>query len=331
MAKLVVDGLSVVLPTARGPLAAVRDLSFVVEAGAALGIVGESGCGKSMTALAVMGLLPEGAVTRGRVRLDGEELLSLDDAAMSGVRGRRIAMVFQEPMTALNPVHPVGSQIAEALVVHGLMDRNAAAAEAVRLLDRVGIAEPDLRARSYPHQLSGGQRQRAMIAMALSCGPEILIADEPTSALDVTVQRQILDLIRELVRERSMALVLISHDLAVVAGTVDRVLVMYGGTGVEEGDVTTLFRDLAHPYAQGLFRAGPARALTGSRRPARLPTIAGTVPDMTQVPMGCTFAPRCDLAEPACRGEPPPWVAVGADHHALCRRTDAALARWRTS
>ena len=331
MAKLALDGLSVTLQTARGPLAAVRDLSFAIEAGAAVGIVGESGCGKSMTALAIMGLLPDRAMTRGRVRLDGVDLLALDDAAMSAVRGRRIAMVFQEPMTALNPVHPVGAQVAEALVIHGLMDRTAAAAEAVRLLDRVGIAEPDLRARSYPHQLSGGQRQRAMIAMALSCGPEVLIADEPTSALDVTVQRQILDLIRDLARERGMALVLISHDLAVVAGNVDRVLVMYGGSAVEEGPVTTLFRGMAHPYAQGLFRAAPARALTGARRPARLPTIAGSVPDLTKLPMGCAFAPRCDLAEAACREQAPAWVAVADDHHAACRRTDAARARWRTS
>ncbi|MBM3505033.1 MAG: ABC transporter ATP-binding protein [Alphaproteobacteria bacterium] len=326
---LAVENLSVTLATARGPLAAVRGLSFTLGRGESLGIVGESGCGKTMTALAIMGLLPEGAEVGGRIVWDGQDLLSLADDAMGRLRGRRLAMVFQEPMTALNPVQTIGDQIAEALLVHDLADRVGAMREAVALLERVGIADPERRVRGYPHQLSGGQRQRAMIAMALACKPDVLIADEPTSALDVTVQQQILGLIRSLAAERGMAMLLISHDLAVVAGNVARLLVMYAGRGVEWGETAQMFGALAHPYAQGLFRSAPARALTATTRPRRLPTIAGQVPDLVTLGEGCPFAERCDLVEEPCRSRMPEWQALAPEHRVACRRAEESLRRWK--
>ena len=314
---LQVSDLRISLPTQRGMAQAVRGLGFALARGETLGLIGESGCGKSLTALALMGLLPEGAQATGSIRFDGQELLGLPDAQLCRLRGNRIAMVFQEPMTALNPVHTIGRQVAEPLRLHRGLTARQARAEAIALLERVGIAQAAQRFGAYPHQFSGGQRQRITIAMALACGPDLLIADEPTTALDVTLQRQILDLIAALVAERGMALILISHDLGVIAQTVRRTLVMYGGTVVESGPTRAVFGVQAHPYTQGLFAARPR---LGAMRGARLPTIAGTVPDLADLPTGCPFAGRCALTIGACHAALPPAVALGAGHAARCIR-----------
>jgi peptide/nickel transport system ATP-binding protein len=317
---LAVDHLAVTIDTPRGPLSAVRDLSFGLADGEILGIVGESGCGKSMTALALMGLLPEAARATGSIRFEDRALLELPDAALCRLRGHRLAMVFQEPMTALNPLHTIGRQIVEPLRLHLGLDAGAARAEAQRLLERVGLPDPARRLNAYPHQLSGGQRQRAMIAIALACRPRLLIADEPTTALDVTIQGQILDLMIGLVEETGMGLILISHDLGVIAETVDRVMVMYGGRAVETAPVADLIAHPAHPYTRGLMGALPRRALDGG---GRLEPIRGAVPGLADLPAGCGFAPRCPLAIDACHAAPPPAAPVGADHHAACIRLDA--------
>jgi peptide/nickel transport system ATP-binding protein len=275
-----------------------------------------------MTALALMGLLPEAARTRGSVRVDGRDLLTLPEDKLCRLRGDRVAMIFQEPMTALNPVQTVGHQVAEPLILHRGASRSAARAEALRLLERVRIPEARRRLDAYPHQLSGGQRQRVMIAMALACGPDLLIADEPTTALDVTVQARILDLIVEIVEETGMALILVSHDLGVVAETVDDVVVMYGGTVVERAPVADLFRRRAHPYTRGLFAARPTLA----DRPERLPAIPGAVPGPAELPPGCRFAGRCPLTIPDCAAGPPPMVAVGERHEAACIRIEETTA-----
>jgi peptide/nickel transport system ATP-binding protein len=322
VALLEVENLVVRLRTARGPATAVRGLSFALERGATLGLVGESGCGKSISALALLGLLPENAEVSGSVRFDGRNLLQLPEAELCRLRGSRLAMIFQEPMTALNPLHSIGRQVAEPLLLHRRMTAAAARAETIRLLDRVGLSEAVKRIDAYPHQLSGGQRQRVTIAMALACDPDILIADEPTTALDVTIQGQILDLIAELVAESDMALILISHDLGVIAENVERMLVMYGGSVVESGPTEAVFRRLAHPYAQGLFAARPK---LGAVRGTRLQAIAGSVPELVDLPAGCPFADRCALAVPACDAAPPPPVQVGPDHLARCIRLDIAL------
>ena len=323
MALLEVSGLRISLPTRRGRALAVRGLDFSLARGDTLGLIGESGCGKSLTALALMGLLPEGAQASGSIRFDGQELLGLDDRALCRLRGNRMAMVFQEPMTALNPVHSIGRQVAEPLRLHQGLTARQAHAEAVALLERVGIAQAAQRLDAYPHQFSGGQRQRIAIARALACGPDLLIADEPTTALDVTLQRQILELIRGLVAERGMALVLISHDLGVIAQTVRRTLVMYGGTVVESGPTRAVFGAQAHPYTQGLFAARPQ--FGAARVPgARLPTIAGTVPELADLPPGCPFAGRCPRTIAACHAALPPAVALGADHEARCIRLGEA-------
>jgi len=322
MALLEVEHLSVRLKTARGLATAVRDVSFELGQGETLGLIGESGCGKSVTALALLGLLPESAQVTGSVRFEGRELVGLDEAGMCRLRGDRIAMVFQEPMTALNPLHTVGRQVAEPLVLHRGMDAAAARRRAIELLGRVGLPDPAQRVDAYPHQLSGGQRQRVTIAMALACEPALLIADEPTTALDVTVQRQILDLIDDLVDERRMAMLLISHDLGVIAENVARMLVMYGGSVVESGPTESVFGRIAHPYTQGLFAARPR---LGAVRGQRLATIPGSVPELADLPAGCPFADRCQLALEACRHEAPPARAVGPGHDARCLRLDAAL------
>ena len=322
MALLELDDLTVELSTSRGPAKAVRGVCLALERGQTLGIVGESGCGKSMTALAIMGLLPEGAQTYGAVRLEGQNLLELSDDAMCRIRGNRIAMIFQEPMTSLNPVHSIGRQVAEPLRLHKNLNPSDARAEAIGLLDRVGIPDAAQRFDTYPHQISGGQRQRVMIAIALSCQPDILIADEPTTALDVTIQGQILDLINDLVDQTGMSLVLISHDLGVIGETVDRVAVMYGGAVVESGPTDVLFRTLAHPYSQGLFAAIPR---LGLRSGGRLATIAGSVPELADLPAGCGFAERCPLGEDACYEKLPPLAPVAADHRAACWRLEEAM------
>ena len=320
---LEVQDLRVSLNTTRGPAEALRGVSFSLQRGQTLGLIGESGCGKSITALALMGLLPEGAQVSGGLRLDGRDLLSLAEHDWCRLRGNRLAMVFQEPMSALNPLHTIGRQIAEPLRLHKGLAAAAARAEALRLLQRVQLPQAAQRLDAYPHQLSGGQRQRVVIAIALACGPDVLIADEPTTALDVTIQREVLDLIARLVAEDGMALLLISHDLGVMAENVQRMLVMYGGTVVESGPTAAVFAQLAHPYTRGLFAARPRLGLP---RGHRLATIPGRVPELIDLPAGCGFAERCTLAQPACREAPPPPLAVSPEHHARCIRLDAALA-----
>jgi peptide/nickel transport system ATP-binding protein len=317
---LTVSDLRVSLQTARGPVEALRGVSFGLARGETLGLIGESGCGKSITALALMGLLPDGARVSGSIHFAGQALTTLDEAAMCRLRGNRIGMVFQEPMTALNPLHTVGRQIAEPLRLHRGLGAAAARAEALRLLERVQLPQAAQRLDAYPHQLSGGQRQRVVIATALACGPDLLVADEPTTALDVTVQREVLALIAELVAEDGMGLLLISHDLGVMAQTVQRLLVMYAGTVVESGPTAAVFQRLAHPYTRGLFAARPRLGLP---RGTRLATIPGRVPELADMPHGCAFAERCSLAVDACRAAAPPVVTVGPGHEARCLRVDA--------
>lgn len=319
---LVVNDLTVTLPTAQGRQAALHGVSFALERGATLGLVGESGCGKSLTALALMGLLPDGARVAGSIRFEGRELTALDDAAYGALRGDRLGMVFQEPMTALNPVHRIGDQIAESLRLHRRLDAAAARAEALRLLERVRLPRARERLDAWPHELSGGQRQRVVIAIALACGPDLLIADEPTTALDATLQREVLDLLAELRRDTGMALLLISHNLDVMAATVDTLAVMYGGRIVEQGPTREVFERRAHPYTRGLFAARPRLGLA---RGTRLTTIAGRVPALHEMPSGCAFADRCALAVAACRAAPPPAQAVDAGHAVRCLRWQEAL------
>ena len=295
--------LRVTLQTAQGPADALRGVSFELARGHTLGLIGESGCGKSITALALMGLLPEAARVAGAIEFDGQDLTQLSEPALCALRGRRIGMVFQEPMTALNPLHSIGHQVAEPLRQHLGLSRSAARAQALRLLDKVQLPQAAQRLDAYPHQLSGGQRQRVVIAMALACGPDLLIADEPTTALDVTLQREVLQLISTLVKDDGMALLLISHDLGVMADHVQDLLVMYAGNVVESGQTATVFERLAHPYTRGLFAARPRLGLP---RGTRLATIRGRVPDITQVPPGCAFAQRCDRAEADCQQALPP-------------------------
>ena len=314
MTLLEVSNLSIRLQTHRGPADAVRGLGFTLARGETLGLIGESGCGKSITALALMGLLPEAAEVSGSIRWGGQELVGQSDAQMCTLRGHRMAMVFQEPMTALNPVHSIGRQVAEPLRLHQGLGAAAARQKAIALLDRVGIPHAAQRFDAYPHQFSGGQRQRITIAMALACGPDLLIADEPTTALDVTTQQQILELIHDLVAERHMALILISHDLGVIAQNVDRMMVMYGGTVVESGPTEAVFA--ARPHLGAVHAPG--------RRP-RLPTIPGTVPELVDLPAGCPFAGRCAFTADTCHTTVPPPVPVppGDGHVALCLRPEA--------
>ena len=320
MKLLEVTDLRIALNTARGPADALRGVSFALERGQTLGLIGESGCGKSITALALMGLLPEGATVSGSIRFHGRELTTLDEEAYCALRGERIGMVFQEPMSALNPLHTIARQIGESLRLHKGLDRRAARAQALRLLDKVQLPQAAQRLDAYPHQLSGGQRQRVVIAIALACGPDLLIADEPTTALDVTLQREVLDLIAALVREDGMGLLLISHDLGVMADRVQRLLVMYGGTVVESGATADVFARLAHPYSRGLFAARPR---LGLKRGTRLATIAGRVPELIDLPAGCPFAERCGLVIDACRAALPAPVVMAGDHTARCIRLDA--------
>jgi peptide/nickel transport system ATP-binding protein len=320
---LEVTDLRVTLQTSRGPADALRGVSFSMQRGDTVGLIGESGCGKSITALALMGLLPDGAAVGGSIRFGGQELTALDEDTMCALRGARIGMIFQEPMTALNPLHPIGRQIAEPLRLHRGLDASAARAEALRLLQRVQLPDAQKRLDAYPHQMSGGQRQRVVIAIALACGPDLLIADEPTTALDVTIQREVLDLIAELVAEDGMGLLLISHDLGVMAETVQRMLVMYGGTVVESGPTEDVFRTLAHPYTRGLFAARPRLGLA---RGTRLSTIPGRVPELADLPMGCPFAERCTWALDDCRRALPAPQLVGPQHQARCIRLEALRA-----
>jgi peptide/nickel transport system ATP-binding protein len=312
-----ITDLKVVFHDDRGGATHAVDLvNLDLVRGATLGIVGESGCGKSVTALAIMGLLWNADVS-GAVRFDGVELLALSDSALRDLRGDRLAMIFQEPMTSLNPAYTIGEQIIEVLVRH----RNLTAAQArertIDLLRNVRIPSPEQRVDDYPHKLSGGMRQRAMIAMALACDPQLLIADEPTTALDVTIQAQVLDLMRSLKEKSGAAIILISHDLGVVAELCDEVAVMYAGEIVERAPVDALFETPQHPYTVGLLASIPRL----DRRVARLATIEGSLPDMTEPPRGCRFAPRCPFAERRCLEAPPPIVDVGARHWSRCVRT----------
>ena len=307
--------VTVTLPTDRGPFRPVDGVSFAVAPGRTLAVVGESGCGKSVTALSVMGLLPPGARMGGSMRFEGRELTALGPEAWRRMRGREMAMIFQEPMTSLNPAFTAGEQVAEALRLHQGLAPQAAMDRAVEMLDHVHIPEAARRARHYPHQLSGGMRQRVMIAMALACRPRLLIADEPTTALDVTIQAQILALIDELKAETGTAVVLITHDLGVVADHADDVVVMYAGRLAEQAPAAALFARPEHPYTVGLLGAAPS--LEGGA--ARLASIEGTVPDLRNPPPGCRFAPRCPFAIARC-AEQPPLATVGQAHRAACWR-----------
>ena len=313
MPILDVAHLHLMLPQPHGrALHALRGISFKLERGSSLGLVGESGCGKTLTALALMGLQPPGAQVSGSIRLDTHEILGQSEAAWQRLRGNRIAMVFQDPMSALNPLHPIGQQVAEPLRLHQGMDRRSALRQAQALLERVGIAQASTRLHDFPHQFSGGQRQRITIAMALACAPDVLIADEPTTALDVTVQQHILDLLHDLMAERNMALLLISHDLGLISQNVDDMLVMYGGQIVESGPTAAIFRHMAHPYTRGLMAARPR--LDAARQPSGQPyalfTIAGNVPALPDLPRGCTFAGRCPFTEARCFEDRPQRVGI---------------------
>jgi peptide/nickel transport system ATP-binding protein len=317
-----VKGLQTVFFTNSGLFRAVDDVSFTVRRGETLAIVGESGCGKSVTALSIMRLVPQppGRIVAGSIMLEGTDLLTLDENRMREIRGNRMSMIFQEPMTSLNPVMRIGDQIAESVRLHRPTSRKQAWEQAVQVLRLVRIPEPERRALEYPHQLSGGMRQRAMIAMALSCRPALLIADEPTTALDVTIQAQILALVLELQQELGMGLILITHDLGVVAQTAQRVVVMYAGKKVEEADVETLFANPRHPYTRGLMASIPAVPSPGAKTDARLVEIPGIVPSLTRLPKGCAFAPRCEFAIARCREEYPPIESCGANHLVACWR-----------
>jgi oligopeptide transport system ATP-binding protein len=313
---LSVEDLRVQFWTSRGTVHAVNGISFDVAPGDTLGIVGESGCGKSVTSLALLGILPRaGKVVGGSARFAGRDLVGLSDAELRRVRGKEIAMIFQDPMTSLNPVLTIGRQIREALETHFGMDRGPADARAAELLDQVGIPGARGRLRDYPHQFSGGMRQRAMIAMALACEPKLLIADEPTTALDVTIQAQILELLRELVAQRDTALILITHDLGVVAGMCERVHVMYAGMFVETGAAADLFAHPRHPYTVGLLQSVPR---LDARRQAKLQPIEGAPRDMLSAPAACPFAPRCKYVIDGCLHSVPPLLEMGPDHDARC-------------
>ncbi|RWP68713.1 ABC transporter ATP-binding protein [Mesorhizobium sp.] len=311
---LAVEGLTVSFRSDAGLVRAVAGVSFVVEQREIVGVVGESGSGKSQTLLAIMGLIDSpNAVVSGSIRFMGQELVGLNRRALDAIRGRQIAMIFQDPMSALTPVHTIGNQIGEQVRAHEKVSARAARAKAVQLLDAVGIANPDRVVDGYPHQLSGGMRQRAVIAMALSCNPALLVADEPTTVLDVTVQAQILELIGRLRDQFGSAVILVTHDLGVVAQVADRVMVMYGGRFVEEGRKGSVFRTPLHPYTWGLFGSIPPM---NGERPARLAAIPGTPPSLSNLPKGCAFGPRCAFRHDACLVQLP--TMRGDGHRAAC-------------
>jgi peptide/nickel transport system ATP-binding protein len=309
--------LTVSFATDDGSVRAVDGIDLSVERGRTLGLVGESGCGKSVTSLAIMGLLPpENSTVDGEIRFEGRDLLKLDANQRRDMRGSRVAMIFQEPMTSLNPSYTIGDQIVEAIQRHKGLNAADARLRAIAMLKLVRIPSPEKRVDDYPHKLSGGMRQRAMIAMALACGPQLLIADEPTTALDVTIQAQILDLMRGLRRDTETSIILITHDLGVVAEMADDVAVMYAGQIVERGSVAQLFARPEHPYTVGLLGSIPRL----DEKRERLPSIEGRVPDMTAPLDGCRFAARCPFAEPQCRDADPPLIEVSAAHFSRCRR-----------
>jgi len=323
MSLLEVRNLKTYFATARGEVRSVDDVSFTLERGETLSLVGESGCGKSVTALSIMRLVASpGRITGGEILFEGRDLLKLSAAEMRGMRGNDIAMIFQDPMTSLNPVFTVGEQIAEAIRLHRRVSKREAWNQAIEGMRDVAIPAPETRAKNYPHEMSGGMRQRVMIAMALACDPKLLIADEPTTALDVTIQAQILELLAELRERRNLGLLLITHDLGVVAETADRVAVMYAGKIVEEAPVRDLFHRPRHPYTEGLLRAVPRLSEAGQGRKARLETIEGTVPNPLELPPGCRFAPRCLYAQEKCGVGEIPLIEVGHAHASRCIRVD---------
>ena len=315
---LAVGDLSTEFKTDHGRFRAVDAVSFSLAKGKTLGVVGESGCGKSVTALSIMGLVPNppGNIVGGSIRFEGEELVGLAPEKYQSLRGNRMGMIFQEPMTSLNPAFTVGDQISEAILRHAEVSQEEAKARTIELLRRVRIPSPEKRFDDYPHKLSGGMRQRAMIAMALSCSPDLLIADEPTTALDVTIQAQILDLLGELRAETGMAIMLITHDLGVIAEMADEVLVMYAGRVIERAPAAALFSDPQHPYTIGLMGSVPRLDLEQER----LAAIQGQVPNLTSLPRGCRFRARCPFAIAACAETDPPLVEVAPGHQAACLR-----------
>ncbi|MFP4040884.1 MAG: ABC transporter ATP-binding protein [Desulfosudaceae bacterium] len=319
---LTVEGLTASFATDEGRLRAVDEIAFQVDRGEVLGLVGESGCGKSVTALSLMRLLPKpaGRIESGRVLFDGTDLTGLPAAAMRHLRGRRLAMIFQEPMSALNPVHSVGKQLREVFRIQtGQTNQKTADDKAIALLRKVGIPDPRRRLQEFPHQISGGTRQRIMIAMALAGSPDLLIADEPTTALDVTIQAQILDLIKNMQQDLGMAVILITHDLGVIAETCDRVSVMYAGKIVETAPVRILFQAPAHPYTRGLLDSMPRLE---NRRKSRLNVIAGMVPSLNELPEGCRFQNRCRRVRDICRRAEPPLISIAENHTAACHFVD---------
>jgi peptide/nickel transport system ATP-binding protein/oligopeptide transport system ATP-binding protein len=322
MSLLSVEGLTVAFATGRGPVNALESVSMSIAPGEILGVVGESGSGKSVTALAIIGLLPRpaGKVTAGRILFEGADLLTMPERRLRRLRGPGIGMMFQEPMSSLNPLFTVGDQIGETLRAHERLGPAAIRTRTIELLDRVGIPSAARRLDDYPHQMSGGQRQRVMIAIALSCNPKLLIADEPTTALDVTIQAQILDLLLELRAERGMAVMLITHNMGVVAETADRVMVMYSGGVVEQSPVGALFDHPAHPYTRGLLECVPSLEMDL----VRLKAIGGALPDPARRPPGCRFAPRCNLRIPACDSAVPRLEAFAPAHDAACIRAGQA-------
>lgn len=322
MSLLEVHDLRVVFHTDQGTVNAVDGVGFSVPEGSTLGLVGESGCGKSVTALSIMRLLaPTAEVQSGRILLRNEDLLKKTEDEMCDIRGSKISMVFQEPMTSLNPVYTVGSQVMEVISIHRALPREETKQIAARMFTTVGIPDAESRMSAYPHQLSGGLRQRVMIAMALACNPDLIIADEPTTALDVTIQAQILRLIQSVQRERRMSVIMITHDLGVVAEMADEVCVMYAGQIVERADVYSLFKRPLHPYTAGLLGSRPY--IAADVKPERLRTIRGSVPNMLSVPAGCRFSPRCDEATGLCRGATPGLVDAGDGHLVRCHKWSA--------
>jgi oligopeptide/dipeptide ABC transporter ATP-binding protein len=308
--------------TVEGTAKAVDDVSFTLHKGEVIGLVGESGCGKSVTALSIMRLVkdPPGKIVSGEVLFNGKSLLQISSRAMKSIRGKKIAMIFQEPMTSLNPVYTIGDQISEMLVAHEHLSKRESWERAVDMIAKVQIPAPEKRAREYPHQLSGGMRQRAMIAMALACKPEILIADEPTTALDVTVQAQILDLMLHLREEFGTAILLISHDLGIIAETAERVVVMYAGKVVEEGSTLNVYDDPAHPYTKALFKSRPKIGERSTYGRRRLLEIQGAVPNLFELPEGCSFHPRCLEAADVCRERAPELAGATENRRVRCHR-----------
>ncbi len=318
MKLLEIKNLYVTIDTLDGHLQIIKGIDFSIEKGERLGIVGESGCGKSITALAIMALLPDRSKVTGQILLNGEDINLFNEEQMCRIRGDKIGMIFQEPMTALNPVKTIGAQIAESLILHRNMKKRQIIHEVEQLMESVDLPVERFGLNLYPHQLSGGQRQRVMIAMAIACKPDMLIADEPTTALDVTVQKQILELIKELAMKSGMSLIMISHDLGVIAQTTQKVMIMYAGEVMEQGETSKVFKHMSHPYTQGLFAAIPKPGSSRLEGKKRLSTIPGSVPDPKSTIQGCIFAPRCRFSDDICQKSPPEQSDVAPGHHIRC-------------